>query len=325
MTDPRWDVSEAVGLEVIEGHGLVTLKAHTEVETAFLANANEKLQRLADYGVSPEVLNHIPGVLSMEYLDDRYGGDELRWLWGACHLLEALRECGIKHGDLAPKNLRCRFGGPMAIDFQESVWIEDGIETKRPEDDGEILMRSGIEITGDQDRRFRRWLAIRPHLGTGGILDLGCSTGHFARLAEVDSQASWIAGYDQERQETWAGLTSDRLTFTGPYDILELPGRVAEHWLIKPESAFVLSTWPYLVQQTTLGRATDWLRELLQLCDQVFFEPQLFGDGPGASIHASDGLVARWLMEEIRCKFEPLVTVPVHGREAYRTVWRLTT
>ena len=321
MTDPRWDVSLAEGLKVIEHESQIELRAETETETGFLHNAARMLDALRDFKVAPRVRLDAPGMLVLERIDGVYEGDEMAWLWGACDLLAALHETGIKHGDLSPKNLCHRGDRPIAIDFQESVWVSDGIATKRPEPDAEILWQSAIEITGDQDRRFRRWQAIRPFLDDAGILDLGCSWGHFARLAAVDSPAAWVAGFDRESQPSWPGLVSDRLKLS-ELDVLELPPRLT--MFPKRPTAFVLSTWPYLVQQAGLTEAIGWLRSIVRICGQTFFEPQLFGDGPGASIHPTDGMVAQWLQKEIRCTAEPLVTIPVHGRDAARTVWRLT-
>ncbi len=308
MKDPRWDVSLAAGLVIQEEGDLVHLSATTDTERAFLANAAEKLQALQGLGVAPRCLGAFDGMLTLERITGSYEGDEMAWLWGACDLLQALDACDIKHGDLAPKNLLHRGDRPIAIDFQESVWYEDGIATKRPQPDAEILWKSAVEITGDEDRRFRRWQAIQPHLDEAGILDLGCSSGHFGRLAEVDSEAVWIYGFDLEPHKAWHGLMSERLIFDA-INILELPPRVSMYPV--PPTAFVLSTWPYLVQQAGLTEATGWLRSIVRLCGQTFFETQLFGDGPGASIHPTDGMVARWLQDEIRCTAEPLVTIPV--------------
>lgn len=335
--DPRWDVTQAEGLEVVEGEDWVRLVAHTPPEREFLRNANEKLKAIRWAGVAPKILTyrHVYGELTLERIGATYVGDEMAWLWGACDLLAALTESGIKHGDLSAKNLRHRRDRPMAIDFQESIWTvaEGQIETKRPEPDAEVLWRSAVEITGDRDRRFRRWQAIKPWLDDAGILDLGCSWGHFSRLAEVDSPALWVAGFDIAPMPSWPALESDRLTLH-EQDVLtafNLPDGITAH--PKPPTAFVLSTWSHLVQQTTLTLATDWLRDLVKACGQVFFEPHLFGDGPGRPeegpgqpIHPTDGMVANWLRQKIGCReVTGLCTLPVHGREAARTVWRLTT
>jgi hypothetical protein len=196
MTDPRWDVSEARGLKITEEEDAVRLVASTEVETAFLANAAKMYRLLQPWGVTPELRAHVDGCLVLERIRGHYVGGvswaEMDFLWGCIDLLRALQGAGIKHGDLTAKNLVVRDNRPLAIDFQEAVLTKDGIETKRPQPDAEILWQAAVEITGDEDRRFRRWQMMRKHV-RGLTVDVGANTGHFCAMARLDSEAVSVA------------------------------------------------------------------------------------------------------------------------------------
>jgi len=63
------------------------------------------------------------------------------------------------------------------------------------------------------------------------------------------------------------------------------------------------------------------MEKLAKRSSQLFFETQLYGDGPGLPEHKTDDDVYKFLKQF--GKVEKLVTIPVFGRDAARSVWRI--
>lgn len=322
--DPRFP-GELAGIEVIEGDDTVTLVARTRSEAAMLANAHRNLGLIAPYGVAPRASVFLrPDLhtarLRLERIRDDGVTSETELLWGACNLLAALQACSLQHGDLSTKNLALRGGRPIALDWQESASIDEHIPPKRPEGDAAVLWRSAVELSGDQDRVFRRWQAMRPHLtGVSAIVDLGCGEGRFCRLAEVDSDAAAITGIDQSAS---AGLVflahCERATFE-QRDLREVGPADVEGCTV-----FCLSVWAHLAAQWGDEPAWRWLRAIVEAADQVLYETHYMGDGPRREVRfPRDPSDLRAAFAALGIEHELLTEIPVHGRDAVRTVWRL--
>lgn len=318
MTDPRWDVSRARGLKVTEDGDEVRLISSTETEDAFLANAARMYRILEPSGTTPKLRSHVAGLLVLERIRGSYVADvqwsEMDFFWGCIDLLRALQGAGIKHGDLTAKNLVVRDNRPLAIDFQEAVFVKDAIETKRPESDAEILWQAAIDITGDQDRRLRRWQLLREHV-RGLTVDIGANAGHFCALARLDSAATKIFWIDSDPEMR---TVAEALDVADQYFVGD-----ATRFNYQSETVLLLSTWAHFIDQIGWDLAIGWLANLIKGADQVLFETQYFGDGPGPKEFQNDLDLLHWV-QKVGGKAERLGAIPVHGRLASRTVWRLT-
>lgn len=84
----------------------------------------------------------------------------------------------------------------------------------------------------------------------------------------------------------------------------------------------LFSTWAYIYNDYGRERAFQLLADIVKSCGILFFETQLAGDGPGPDFLVTDDDVANMLGQFGTP--QPLATIPVTGRPASRTVWRVS-
>lgn len=89
-------------------------------------------------------------LISMEYVVQTPVTDGTEFLSHYVPVLTALRNKGIKHGDLTTYSVLARNNRPVLIDFAESRWIGDPIPTKRRESDAYWLRRTMKELCTKQ-------------------------------------------------------------------------------------------------------------------------------------------------------------------------------
>lgn len=153
-----------------------------------------------------------------------------------------------------------------------------------------------------------RWAIVEPHVEGGTLVDLGCYDGAFCRLAAARGMS--------------ATGVEDRTDVPGVYhqiiysDMLDLP---AEY--IDADTILLLRVWPYLLLRHGEVKALAFLRRVIKGCRVLFFETQLWGDGPGPeNLKTPDDVQV--LLESCGGQYvRMLADLPVEGRDAYRAVF----
>lgn len=268
----------------------------------------------------------------------------------AVALLADLRARGFRHGDLTgpqpggASNLIWDGALLWAVDWTESGMLGGPAQQNYPWADSWLLMRSlsqwpDVSGVADTPRIARRWMAILADLNAHEYVhdrplplagmafeDYGCYMGDFVALAGCEGMHA--TGYDQGgfrsgEDSIQLGLEMwDRLGVRA--NVAEIGGGVElvrrDVFDVRPggcDVAVCFSTWPYLVAQRGRAAAEQWLRAVIEAAEVLYFEVQLHGDGPGPDFLPDLSAVDDLLMG----RGTPLVTIPVTGRDAQRTIW----
>lgn len=331
--DKAFQSGELKGIKIRETSDGITKVSSTRLEGMFLDNEWDKIERLKETGFSPTPF----GLKHSEWSDGVFYGetylyeenlgqsepvtDETEFRRNCALLLYTLKKHGIRHGDISTKNIIVKNNKPMLIDFHQSKFAHEPGPDKRPEGDAYCLWEAALELSPDTSRHIRKWRAIRPHLKSGSIADVGCAEGDYLLMAfgerilfpifvAIDSNFDAL----NKLSNLWFG--------TGF-------GLSLNHWdlgKMKPDSVqgrniLFMSVFAHIAQQYSISKSEGVLSKLCANSEQLFFETQLIGDGPG--VHKDDDEVYKMLKQY--GKVEKLVTIPVHGREPYaRSVWRVT-
>lgn len=245
-------------------------------------------------------------------------------------LLWDLRDEGIIHGDLTAANIIVRDNTPWLIDFADAQNIGPDVVRRQAVADSATALMALANWPGELDttRIARRWLAILDHLGADRdlglplrgktLLDLGCYRGDFVALAACEGMIA--SGFDHgnflpgEDSIAWARERWSHLPVGFEYaDIMKLD-------TFDFDVVLLFSVWPYLVRDHGRDAAEAKLSEIIHDCGTLFFETQLLGDGPGPEFLRSDADV-RSLLTRHASEVTKLVTIPVAGRDASRTLW----
>jgi len=292
--------------------------AANEAGIAEIANERKALERM-DGHYAPRIIRADPAgewLLEEDLGNGEPVRDEAAFRRSGVRLLERMRELGIKHGDLTHFNLIVRNNTAYAVDWTEASL--DGGSTKRPEPDAAHLWPAMASKGIDTARHMRRWIAIRESMSWESIegcrlVDLGCNTGEM--LAMAAAEGATTLGIDWEPDSVADG------TRQWP----NVGFRLASLWdvEIQQDAALCLSVWPYLVRERGREAATDWLARMVQTVNVLYFETQLSGDGPGPEFLRDENDVAD-LLGVIAASVEPLVSIPVAGRDAVRTTWKVS-
>lgn len=308
------------------------LRNQTIVKTAdtsqgemLLVNEARFLKELRGTGFVPHIFLDEPDRIVMQDLGESetvIDPDVFRR--NAILLLNTLNIYRIKHGDLTDSNVIIKNDRPMAIDWCEAVRLDERREGKRPEPDSYHLWNV-VAANRDTARTARRWIAIRDALGIDNLsgkslIDLGCHKGDFVAAASVDGMIA--TGIDrnskaiEEARRIWKDVPNAGFF---DYEIIEfLNGSHTVHF----DVLLMLSTWPYIVQDYGELSARTVLGMAKERCDILFFESQLFKDGPGPPFFKTDDDVASTLSEI--GSVEKVVTLRVCGRNAARSVFMVT-
>lgn len=335
-----------VGLSVSRENGAIVKRAHTrdgegyyQIAVKGLANEARMLRAMSKSGWTPELIEEGPGYIVQTDLGDGEPVQLEQSFRRECvRMLYDLRRRNIRHGDLTDRNIIVRDNRPWLVDWQESHFIGETAPQKQPWSDSELLFRSlstWHDAAGqvDPSRITRRWRAVLIALGANRdltlplkgqtFLDLGCFQGDMVAMAAaegMDAEGVDFGGFRSGEdsidiaRELWAGMDCRFVKA----DIMSLP-------LVDFEArdvAVMFSTWPYIVMNHGRERAEQLLENVVKRCCVFFFEVQLYGDGPGPEFLRSNDDVLRML--ERWGKAEAILTLPVGGREANRTVWIVT-
>lgn len=322
VTDATADRTAGVSKRVVDGR--FVKMAVTPLEREFLRNEARILEHLTETRIAPAVYEleetESSTLLLTEYLGESQPvTDEVAFRRNCARLLITLRQAGVVHGDLTRYNIVVRDNFPIAVDFAQSRLVHEAGPDKRPEGDAFHLWEAARQLSPDTGRHIRKWQAIRPFVAEGSLIDLGCWEGDYTLFALSENPNRQIVGvegnlHNYEMAEClWGrGLISYQYTrLVGKY-------RLSRQW----DTAFLMSVWSYLVQDYGRPAAEEFLAHVIQHTGQLFFENQLYGDGPGPVFFAKDDGIYHLLKQYGRV--EKLVTIPVHGRPFSRTVWRVT-
>ena len=127
---------------------------YKQSNAAFVANEYEMLTRMADSGYTPQARKLSDNIVAVEDLGDQYESwhsvtDEEAFMSHLPLVLDALKEAGIRHGDLTKFSVIVVDNKPMLIDFAQSRDIGDWRPDKRPEGDRYWLERTMKELCGE--------------------------------------------------------------------------------------------------------------------------------------------------------------------------------
>lgn len=254
-------------------------------------------------------------------------------------VLYEIRQRNVRHGDLNGPNILIRDDWPWVVDWQEAHFIGEPAPQKQPYSDSFLLWRTVAGTAGetgsDLPRVARRWLAVLGALGgirwavgtkklpLAGLrlLDLGCFQGDFvaAGAAEgmeavgVDS-GGFRSGEDSiaQARELWPWIPPTSF----------VSGDIMGIDKFNCDVVLMFSTWSYIVRDYGKQAAEDLIHRIVGDCGVLFFENQLKGDGPGPEFLADDDATGHYLCG-FASQVKPLITIPVSGRPASRTVWEV--
>ncbi len=303
--------------------------SNTEQGLILLANEARWLHHLNESGFTPRLLMDEPGRIVMQDLGENQEVFNLyNFRRNAIFLLHTLRLYGVKHGDLTAPNIIIKNDKPMAIDWGEAVELGGSLPSKRPEPDATHLW-AVVADTKDTTRMAGRWLAIREAYGVDRLegstmLDLGCHEGAFVAAAAVEGVES--LGIDQDKEaisrafKLWDGIANVSFTTFNIMDFITST-LVNQHF----HFGLLLSVFPYLVNVYGAKEALELLAAIKAKCRVLFFESQLVDDGPGPDFFGIKSDVAQMLsyLPGVS-KVEEIVTIPVAGRDAARTVFMVS-
>ncbi len=317
------DVSTARNLD----NNTIIKYAINEKGLILLANEARWLHHLNGSGVTPRLLMDEPGRIVMQDLGESQEVENLyNFRRNAIFLLNTLRYFGVKHGDLTAPNIIIKNDHPMAIDWGEAVELGGSLPSKRPEPDATHLW-AVVAANKDTTRMAGRWLAIREAYGVDRLegstmLDLGCHGGAFVAAAAVEGVESMGVDNDLEALEgamaTWNFL--GRMRFNH-YNIMDFIPRTKQRF----DFGLMLSVFPYLIKAYGENESLELLAAIKAKCKVLFFESQLAGDGPGPEFFGIRSDVAQMLSYLPGVyKVEEIVTIPVAGRDASRTVFMVS-
>ena len=296
-------------------------QAETDTEEHFIQRHHQFLNLFSGRHIAPVSYGYDGEWWVEEFVEDESVTEESTFLYGCVHLLNALKSNFVIHGDLTRHNIRVRNNLPIAIDFHESTREGEDLPVKRKEGDPYWLWHAAEELSPDTTRRIRRWRAIRPYLqdhAFGVFADYGANSGAFVSMAQAEGLSMLCIGYERDPEAVEAGRVFCQMV---QKDIMDFDIHLGH-----ASTGVLMSVYPYIAHEYGRDHARAQLRLLIDKSDQFFFETQLHGDGPGLEEHKSDDDVESFLnglMSGTTKKVEKLVTVPVHGRSAYRSVFRI--
>lgn len=325
--------------ELIGGHlglqvwrtpeGILKLAGEPNLEANLTGLRNEArmLRLMEGTGFAPRLISETSiGLLQEDVGPTLQQGiipkDAVRFRRNATRLLLALRARRIRHGDLTTTNLALRDGDvPVALDWQESRLFDESSVDKQPHSDSYLLWERLAEAGLDEGRIMRRWMAVLADLGADvgtenlkglRLLDLGCFQGDFCGLAAAEGMEA--VGFDADAESIAEAL---RLWGTvAGFECADIT-----HMAYRADVVLLFSTWPYVRMNHGPTAAALLIADIVAQADRLYFETQLAGDGPGPDFLATDEDVGHYLSQFGDAV--PLVTIPVAGRPANRTVWRV--
>jgi len=356
MSEEPVRVGGHYGLEVSHENGVivkrVTFDGVCEADGRLWENkkaiANEAriLRILAGSGIAPELIEQHDDYIVETYIKAEPVEDGEQFRRNIARLLWTLRHYEIHHDDLTHQNMFvCANSTPVAVDFHEAHLYDEPCPPKHRSPDFFYLLKWAATVaseahpTPDTPRIIRRWFSVcgslrdgnsDPHRGLEDktLLDLGCFQGDFCALAAAEGMhttgvdgGGFRTGEDsvQIAHALWDGMHG-KMTWRKT-DIMDVTD-------FNYDAVLLFSTWPYIVQTHGKKAALELLSRIMQQLSRrrqggkLFFETQLYGDGPGPDFLQTEEDVQAMLAQVGTPK--ELVRVHVAGRPAHRTVWEVT-
>ncbi len=343
------------GLDVILENGRITKRVTHEglgpdgriwANKKDIATEAKALRRLAGTGIAPELIEEHEDYIVEEYIEAAPVEDGEQFRRNLVYLLWTLRHFELHHDDLCKQNVIVRAGSkPIALDWHQVHSYDEPCPPKHGKPDAYYLWKwallepSDKYPTPDTPRTIRRWMAVcgslyqgvgDPHRGLEEktLLDLGCFQGDLCGMAAAEGihttgvdSGGFRTGEDslQIAHALWDSMRG-RMAFK-KMDIMDVDD-------FRYDAVLLFSTWAYIVQTHGRKAALDLLKRIMQQLSQkrptgkLFFETQLYGDGPGPDFLRTEDDVQAMLATVGTPK--ALIRVHVAGRPAHRTVWEVT-
>jgi hypothetical protein len=310
-----------------------------DLNLAALHNEAAMLDAMADSGYTPDLTDIDEGVLWQTDVGVMESPRDMEaWRRNCVRMLATIRSRGLRHGDLRGTNVITRDDWPWVIDWQDANIIGDVLLQRQPWSDSHLLMQHiegtlGPDGFCDTPRVARRWRAVLWALGAAGnctlplrgktFLDLGCFQGDFVALAAAEGmnavgidRGGFRTGEDSIAigQMAWADF---------PFGQITLANLDIDECSYESDVAVMFSTWSYVVKDHGLARAEEVLAKVIAEAGVLFFENQLYGDGPGPEFLKTDEDIRTMLHRLGGSTVKALATFPVTGRPGSRTVWEV--
>ncbi len=311
-----------------------------------LMNERQCLEAMDGSGFTPKLISggaDYPDWIEQEDLGNTEPPtDQEAWRRNCVRMLAEIRARGLRHGDLIGANIITRGNKPYAIDWQEGHLLTEPAPQKQPSSDSAFLMRHIAGTPGpdgqmDIPRVARRWGVVLGALGANtnltlplkgkSFLDLGCFQGDFVALAAAEGMmAEGIDGGNFRTGENsieiglkvWANFPFGKIALYVDQIVRPSPSQWYD-W----DVVMMFSTWPYIVNNYGWDRACQVLKAIIANNDVLFFETQLWGDGPGPEQLRNDADVKSMLLRLGASGVKELGTFPVTNRPASRTIWEV--
>lgn len=264
------------------------------------------------------------------------------WRQNCVRAVATIRAKGARHGDLKGNNIITVDDWPWIVDWQESHLLSEKAPQKSPYTDSYLMFTNVKNMPGpdgqyDTPRVARRWLAVLGglqatkhsdeiplRLKDKTFLDLGCFQGDFVAMAATEGMIATGVDFGGFRHgensieigdDVWKDFPPLGAMILWQINILNVSN-------FAHDVVMMFSTWPYIVRDYGRDNAIRIIEKIMQQCGVLFFESQLDGDGPGPDFFQGDSDIERFLEEYGRV--EHLARIPVTGRPAERSVWKVT-
>ena len=303
-----------------------------------LINERVCLEAMDGSGFTPMMINVGRDYIEQEDMGDTETPNDMEaWRRNCVRMLAEIRARGLRHGDLVGSNIITRGNHPNAIDWQEGHLLTEPAPQKQPWSDSALLMRHIAGTPGpdgqmDIPRVARRWGVVLGALGANtnltlplkgkSFLDLGCFQGDFVALAAAEGMIATGVDAGGFRSGENSIEIGQKLWADFPFGEIRLRRMSIYKWS-GYDVVMLFSTWPYIVKDFGWDLACGLLRSIINENEVLFFETQLYGDGPGPEQLKTDDDVAALLFGEGATTVKNLGTFPVTNRPASRTIWEV--
>ena len=299
---------------------VVVKQANTLQGEAEITNAVRFFLALEDTAYVPKLIGHSATELRYVYAEAAPVTDETIARRNAIHALLKLKQRSIIHGDLTAYNFVFVDNVPKIFDWGEARFAWE-TTVKRAGMDADWFYPA-LELP-DTARIWRRWKAIReysvPFRGYGKLLDLGTLYGDFVALAT--SEGLRARGYDRGAFDTDCIRTASNMWQQYGCEFNEADITQLADGALRSDITLLFSVWTYVINQYGKPAAEEFLARVIDNCEILFFENHIAGDG-----FAADFLTEDYLEDTLKSMascVEPLVRIPVAGRDAERIVWKV--
>ncbi len=307
-----------------------------------LNNEARMLLLMEGSGYAPSLFSDLPFESSDNIEQADLGNTETpadpeAWRRNCVRMLAEIRARGLRHGDLIGANIITRGNDPYAIDWQEGHLLTEDAPQRNPSSDSALLMRHiagtpGPDGQTDIPRVARRWGVVLGALGANtnltlplkgkSFLDLGCFQGDFVALAAAEGMIATGVDAGGFRSGENSIEIGQKLWADFPFGEIRLRRMSIYKWS-GYDVVMLFSTWPYIVKDFGWDRACGLLRAIINDNEVLFFETQLYGDGPGPEQLRNDADVKSMLLRLGASGVKELGTFPVTNRPASRTIWEV--